>query len=375
MNYLSYYNFLEEPFTNAPLSKFFYKSVQHSRAILRMMYAAKSMKGLAVLTGDIGTGKTTLSRQLLDSLDEEEFEKALLIIVQTKVDSLWLFRRLAEQFGISEVGTSKNILMNMLYERLIDIHEEGRKAVVLIDEAQMLRTREIMEEIRGLLNLEVNGKKLITFIFFGMPELEDYLKLDPPLNQRVAVKYNLGALNLEGTYEYILHRLKKSGSRTDLFSKNSIYAIHNLSRGVPRLINTICDNALLEAYMLKNAYVSSEIVKSVGTYLGIESGHVFHDDMKTSFLKDVREREYERMLANERDRFNWADKKEIRYEKEIRQSMMEDIKKEIKEEILSQMRSREQAANNKYLPDFSERLSKEEKEQVEKILSRFRNEP
>lgn len=340
-----------------------------------MMYAAKSMKGLAVLTGDIGTGKTTLSRQLLDSLDEEEFEKALLIIVQTKVDSLWLFRRLAEQFGISEVGTSKNILMNMLYERLIDIHEEGRKAVVLIDEAQMLRTREIMEEIRGLLNLEVNGKKLITFIFFGMPELEDYLKLDPPLNQRVAVKYNLGALNLEGTYEYILHRLKKSGSRTDLFSKNSIYAIHNLSRGVPRLINTICDNALLEAYMLKNAYVSSEIVKSVGTYLGIESGHVFHDDMKTSFLKDVREREYERMLANERDRFNWADKKEIRYEKEIRQSMMEDIKKEIKEEILSQMRSREQAANNKYLPDFSERLSKEEKEQVEKILSRFRNEP
>src|SRR5882762_4498747 len=136
------------------------------------------MKGLSVLIGDIGAGKTTLARRMLDSLPEEEYEPALL---------------------------------SQLYQRLLQIYEQGRKAVVLIDEAQMLETRELMEEFRGLLNLEVPERKLISFVFFGLPEIEKNLKLDPPLAQRVSMRYRLEPFTPDSTDAYIKHRLRLAG--------------------------------------------------------------------------------------------------------------------------------------------------------------------
>jgi type II secretory pathway predicted ATPase ExeA len=129
----------------------------------------------------------------------------------------------------------------------MELYERKKKAVVLVDEAQMLHTREIMEEFRGLLNLEVPERKLITFVFFALPEIEDNLKLDQPLAQRVALKYKIEPFNEESTEAYIKHRMRLAGAKEDHFSPDAIKAIHRYSRGVPRMINIMCDNALFES--------------------------------------------------------------------------------------------------------------------------------
>ena len=268
MDYLEFYGLEEEPFSQAPNLKFFYNSPQHSRAILRLMYAVDTMKGLAVLLGEIGTGKTILARRMLDNLPEEEYESALLVIIHSQITADWLLNRIARQLGIENPAPEKLKLLNQLYNRLIELYEKGKKAVVLVDEAQMLRSREIMEEFRGLLNLEMEGK-LITFVFFGLPELEEHLHLDEPLAQRIAVKCRLESFNRESTEGYINHRLRMAGAKSHLFNKEAIDLIHIYSRGIPRLINTICDNCLFEGYLLKQKTIDENLVKIIATDLGL----------------------------------------------------------------------------------------------------------
>jgi len=269
MDYLDFYGLEREPFSMAPVSKFYFNSAQHSRALVRLMYAVDTTKGLALLVGDIGTGKTTLARRMLDSLPEEEYESALLVIVHSGITAGWLLERIALQLGVESPESDKLKLLSQLYRRLVELYESGKKAVVLIDEAQMLRSKEIMEEFRGLLNLEMPERKLITFVFFGLPELEENLKLDPPLQQRVALKYRLSPFTEESTNGYIHHRLRLAGSQEEIFEQESIKLIHHYSRGIPRLINTICDNALFEGYLLKRKNIDAELAMSVVQDLGL----------------------------------------------------------------------------------------------------------
>src|SRR5690349_3285245 len=198
---------------------------------MRLMHAVSQMKGLALLVGDIGAGKTTLARRMLDSLPEEEYEAALLVIVHSGITASWLLRRIALQLGVENPAEEKLALLAQLYQRLVRIYESGKKAVVLIDEAQMLATREIMEEFRGLLNLEVPERKLLSFVFFGLPEIEDNLKLDPPLAQRVALRYRLDPLTEEATDAYVRHRLRLAGAQRVPVTPGAIGAVHRFSRG------------------------------------------------------------------------------------------------------------------------------------------------
>ena len=269
MNYLEFYGLSQEPFSNAPVSKFFFNSAQHSKALMRLMYATESMKGLALLVGDIGAGKTTLARRLLDQLPEDAYEAALLVIIHSGITAEWLLKRIATQLGVPEPAEDRLTLLSQLYKRLVEIHEKGKKAVVLIDEAQMLQTREIMEEFRGILNLEIPGHKLLTFVFFGLPELEENLKLDPPLANRIALRYHLEPLNDEATSNYIEHRLRLAGKSNPLFEADAISEIHRISHGVPRLINTICDNALFEGSLLKRNTINGEIIRNIARDLGL----------------------------------------------------------------------------------------------------------
>ncbi len=271
MNYLDFYKLNEEPFSSAPDIKFYYNSAQHSKALVRLMYAVDSMKGLALLIGGIGTGKTTLARRMLDSLPEEEYESALLVIIHSGITADWLFKKIALQLGITEPSENKITLLSQLYERLNELYEQHKKAVVLIDEAQMLKSKEMMEEFRGLLNLEASDRKLITFVFFGLPEIEDNLILDPPLAQRVALKYRLESFNYESTEAYVKHRLGLAGSKDEIFNAEAIEKIHAYSKGIPRMINIISSNALFEGFLVKAKLIDIKIIDDVAADLDIKN--------------------------------------------------------------------------------------------------------
>lgn len=269
MNYVDYFAMTQEPFSNAPVSRFYFNSSQHAEALTRLTYAVDSMKGLALLVGNIGAGKTTLARRMLDALPDDRYEAALLVIIHSGITASWLLRRIALQLGVSEPSNDKLTLLGQLYQRLVAIYESGKKAVVLIDEAQMLQTRELMEELRGLLNLEVPERKLLTFVFFGLPEIEQNLLLDPPLAQRVALRVRLSSFDRDATEAYVKHRLRLAGANRMLFDASAIDVIHGLSHGIPRVINTLGDNALFEAFLARRKDVDGELMQKVADSLGV----------------------------------------------------------------------------------------------------------
>jgi len=271
MSYLEHFGLTEEPFSNAPVSRFYFESPQHQQALVRLTHAVSRMRGLSVLVGDIGAGKTTLARRLLDALPEEEYEAALFVIIHSGVTASWLLRRIALQLGVENPAQEKLALLSQLYQRLMQIHEQGRKAVVLIDEAQMLETRELMEEFRGLLNLEVPERKLISFVFFGLPDIERNLRLDPPLAQRVAMRYRLEPLNAEATRSYVEHRIQTAGGGHNPFTPAAIDVLHRVSGGSPRIINTLCDNALFEAFLGAETSVDAPRIEEIARNLAFGS--------------------------------------------------------------------------------------------------------
>lgn len=269
MGYTEYFNFEREPFSNAPNEQFYFDSEQHNQALVRLLYSVDSNKGLAVLVGGVGTGKTTLARRMLNNLPIEKYESSLLVMIHSAITPEWLLSRICMQLGVKNPDVSPLKMLKQLYERLLQIESEGRKAVVLIDEAQMLQSRALMEEFRGLLNLEIPGKKLLNIVFFGLPELDAVLQLDAPLAQRVAVKYTLKPFDAKISEAYIAHRLKVAGAQSVPFAAATLPFIHRYSGGVPRLLNTICDNALFETFLRHDTEVSVGIVRNVAEDLGL----------------------------------------------------------------------------------------------------------
>lgn len=269
MGYLEYYNLKQHPFSNVVDNRFYYSSKQHAEAIIKLKYAIDSRRGLSVVIGDIGAGKTTLARRLLEELDEDLYEAALLVIIHSSVSSDWLLRKFALQLGIPDVRDTRVEILGQLYNRLYEIYESGKTAVVLMDEVQMLKSREIMEEFRGLLNMELPEGKMINLIFFGLGDLEEVLSLDEPLKQRVSIRVRLTALSEDDTRSYILHRLKVSEASDELFTPDALKMVYAYSKGLPRLINTICDNALLEGFLFKAKTIDGSIIRAVAIDLGL----------------------------------------------------------------------------------------------------------
>ncbi|MHB8908375.1 MAG: ExeA family protein [Syntrophales bacterium] len=246
--YEAYFGLQENPFTLSPDPRYLYLSAQHREALNCLIYGIGEKKGFMVVTGGIGTGKTTLCRALLGSLDGTT---ASALIFNPALSDIELLKTINQEFGIKMVGRgTKKRYLDGLNAFLMRNFAAGKNAVLLIDEAQNL-SHSVLEQIRMLSNLETVREKLIQIILLGQPELRRLLALPSlrQLNERITVRYDLKPLVREDVRRYIEHRLATAGAETNgVFTAGSYALISRLSRGIPRRINAICDRALLIAY-------------------------------------------------------------------------------------------------------------------------------
>ncbi|MBI4209809.1 MAG: AAA family ATPase [Deltaproteobacteria bacterium] len=257
--YLPFFHFKEEPFNLTPDPGFLFLSQQHEEAIESLLYGVRYRKGFMALMGEIGTGKTTLCRTLLDRLGEE-VDTA--VILNPMLSTLELLQTLNDDFGNSASYPTVKGQIDALNRFLMERCQRGRNAVVLIDEAQDL-SMEALEMIRLLSNLETEEKKLLQIILSGQLELEQKLhsRALKQLNQRIGIRYFLTGLNREETEGYIVHRICVAGGEGGVqFQEKAIDRIYRVSGGIPRLINVICDRALLAAYAERARLVTVRMI-------------------------------------------------------------------------------------------------------------------
>ena len=255
--YLEYFGFTEMPFHITPNPRFLFLSPTHEEALQHLRYGIEDKKGFIVLTGEVGCGKTTLCRKLLEELEARtEVDTALLL--NPRVSETQLLRGILKELGEDTKARSKNDLIDQINDVLLERIEQGREIVVIIDEAQNL-SFEVMEMLRLLSNLETYDQKLLQIILMGQPELGEKLneKRLRQFRQRVLVYYDLKPLNRQEVQLYISHRLSLSGSNgRPQFTPRAISKIARGSLGIPRMINNICDKALLSTYVRNGGEVT-----------------------------------------------------------------------------------------------------------------------
>jgi len=261
--YNQFYGFKESPFNLTPNSRFFFASHKHTEALDSLVYAIDQRKGFVVITGEIGSGKTTVCRTLLSRLDRHT---QVALITNTHLNSKDLLSMVLEDLEIEFThGSTKSKLLSQLNSYLIDQIKQDNNVVLIIDEAQNLKPA-VLEEIRMLSNLETETEKLIQIILLGQPELKQKLALPrlEQLRQRVAVYFHLTPLTGIETKEYVLHRLKiASDSDHQYMTEEALELVYKFSKGVPRLINQICDNAFLTGYVSENRVIDGRILMEV----------------------------------------------------------------------------------------------------------------
>lgn len=256
--YKEYFGLKENPFSIAPDPHYFYMSEGHREALAHLVYGINSDGGFILLTGEVGTGKTTVCRCLLEQLPENT---EIAFILNPKLTVEELLSVICNEFCIRyhEGNRSNGVLVSAIYEYLLHIQEKGHRALLVIEEAQNL-SLEVLEQIRLLTNLETSQRKLLQIILLGQPELREILAQPQlrQLSQRVTARYHLGPLSPDETSAYVNHRLSIAGlARGHLFSKGALKHLFRLSGGIPRLINVICDRALLGAYVQDKNQVDS----------------------------------------------------------------------------------------------------------------------
>lgn len=260
--YHKFYGFKEAPFNMTPSSRFFYESSKHVEALSTLIYAIESRKGFVVITGDIGSGKTTVCRTLLNKLDART---RTALVTNTHISGKDLLCTILEDLGVEYRPGSKAQLLSRLNAYLIEQLRDDHNVVVIIDEAQNLKPA-VLEEVRMLSNLETENEKLIQIIFLGQPELKKKLALPrlEQLRQRIAVFYHLTPLSEEDAKKYILHRLKiASKSDRQYFTDKALDIVCQFSKGVPRLINQICDSALLNGFIYEKEVIDHKLMQEV----------------------------------------------------------------------------------------------------------------
>jgi general secretion pathway protein A len=262
--YKAFYNLKRNPFEITPDPSFLFVTKNHNEALAALYYGVRRRKGFVVITGEVGTGKTLLVRCLLKVLNRASVSYAY--VFNPRLGATEFLEYIAGDFGLSTASKSKSELLLRLSNYLIARHQKKLTTVLVVDEAHHL-SAELLEEIRLLTNLETPDQKLLQILLVGQPELDE--KLDSidlrQLKQRIAMRSHLGALDLEETAGYVHCRLQVAGrtSGEDLFPPETIAELHRQSRGIPRLINTLCENALVQGYAIQSKVITPKIIAEI----------------------------------------------------------------------------------------------------------------
>jgi general secretion pathway protein A len=260
--YTDYWHLNEKPFELTPDPRYVYYSKQIEDALLRLIYTVQDRKGAMLLTGMYGCGKTVLSRVFLNELVGTKFEVAL--ITNPRLSGNELLTEIIYQLGGGLLkNETKGQLLRIFNEMLYANLNQGKETVVVIDEAQSIENLETFEELRMLLNYQQNDRFLLTLVLIGQSELRKRLKELPQLKQRLVIDYNLNPMDEQETQSYLEHRLTIAGATKPLFDAGAKRLIYRYSGGVPRVINGMCDMALLEGFIQQKNIVDETIIKKV----------------------------------------------------------------------------------------------------------------
>ena len=258
--YLEYWGLKKYPFENVPDPEFMYYSPEHKEALARLVYAVKRNKGAVLLTGEVGCGKTMLSRVFIQQLAEYGFDIGL--ITNPALSPIDFLKEALNQIGLSSQSDSKPKLLSILNNAMIENMQKGRTTLFIIDEAQMI-SDETFEEIRLLSNFQLNDRYLLTLVLIGQPELRDIIRGYKQLDQRIAIRYHLNPLNKDNTEKYVSFRLEKAGQTKNIFTAAALEEIYSYSEGVPRKINNLCDLALLIGFSMKLDKIDVDTIRKV----------------------------------------------------------------------------------------------------------------
>jgi general secretion pathway protein A len=260
--YTSFFGLAEKPFAITPDPRYLYLSERHAEALAHLLYGINESGGFIQLTGEVGTGKTTVVRTLLSRVPHHA---DVAVILNPRVTPVEFLLTICEELGLEIADADRDSVKQMvdaLNRRLLQAHAEGRRIIVLVDEAQNLSI-EVLEQVRLLTNLETPTQKLLQIILIGQPELRDLLDRNDlrQLAQRITGRYHLMPLSREETKGYVRHRLRVAGAPDEIFTPAALSEVHRLSSGIPRVINVACDRALLGAYTQETRRITAALVR------------------------------------------------------------------------------------------------------------------
>jgi type II secretory pathway predicted ATPase ExeA len=257
--YLDHWGLQQTPFANVPSRNTFYRSPQHEEALRRMLYVVENRRGVAMLTGAVGCGKTTVTKALADHLNRDTVQFRMISNPALQPDEL--IRAIVLALGGRVENGSKTVMLDQLQRLLVDGHSAGRSTVLAIDEAHVIANRETLDELRMLLNFQSEDEFLLTLILLGQPPLLRTVSELQPLKERIAVKFNLEPLDFQNTVRYLLFRLKSAGACRGIFSRRAAELLFEHSGGIPLRINNLCDRCLLIGLMHDVRVVDSRIMR------------------------------------------------------------------------------------------------------------------
>ena len=269
--YEAYWGLNEPPFSLTPDPRFLYMSRGHEDALMMLHYAITRNKGAAMLSGDIGLGKTTISRKLLDLIDP--VKNKVVLIVNPILTPVQMLQEILTQLEAPVESKNRQVLITELHKALLSYYERGSKVVLMIDEAHLIRSAGTFEELRLLLNCQMNDQFLISLVLLGQTELRGKISKVPALEQRLAVRYNIKPLDPIELGEMLLHRLRVAGYSGEFnpFTPDAVFELHKFSKGTPRLASQVADNALLVGFAQKAKVIDAFLMHNViGEFTGVE---------------------------------------------------------------------------------------------------------